>query len=118
MRRCWGDFDGLIGVRQITVFLMGVETPADGPITVADERVLLLRSEITNRIHTGDIETWDCLLCGMKFSGLSDVSVMAAVVGTKTGIGVIAPICHACDSVNADETARRVRAEFGLDLRH
>jgi hypothetical protein len=44
------------------------------------------------------------------------VAVIERTLGEPTTdkLGIVAPICHACDSVSTEETQRRVQAAFGL----
>ena len=72
-----------------------------------------------DRMRTGEIEPWQCTLCGGEHVGLGRLSAMAVLeraLGDPTPekAGLVAPICHACDSVSAAETSRRIQAMFGL----
>jgi hypothetical protein len=72
-----------------------------------------------DRIRTGEFASWTCLLCGHDFSGLNQLSVVA-VIERALGEpkpdkpGIVASVCHACDSVSPEETSRRIHASFGL----
>jgi hypothetical protein len=71
-----------------------------------------------DRIRTGEIDPWTCILCGRDFRGLRELSVMAVIQRTlgapvANKPAAISPICHSCDSVS-EETQRKVQRMFGL----
>ena len=76
-----------------------------------------LAFQMLDRIRTGEIEPWQCLLCGHEYSGAPSVSTMTVIeraLGDPTPDkpGIVAPICHACDSISTEETTRKVQAWF------
>jgi hypothetical protein len=78
-----------------------------------------LAFQTLDRIRTGEIEPWQCFLCGADHAGLSTVSVMAVIEWAlgdpmPQKPGIVASICHACDSVSTEQTQQRVREAFGL----
>jgi hypothetical protein len=112
--------------QPINVHLMGaaaiiasVTSLSFDQFVIPERHALRLAFQMLDRIRTGEIEPWRCVLCGKEFSGLPELSVMAVIeraLGDPTPKkpGITAPICHACDSVSAEETKRRVQAAFGL----
>jgi hypothetical protein len=87
---------------------------------IAPERhAFRLAFQVFDRMRTGEIEPWQCALCGGEHAGLRRLSVMAIIeralgdpIPKKPGI--VAPICHACDSVSTEETLRQIQSRFGL----
>ena len=78
-----------------------------------------LAFQMLDRIRTGEIEPWQCFLCCVAYAGVEAVSVMAVIeralgdpIPKKPGI--VAPVCHACDSVSTEQTQRLLREAFGL----
>jgi len=88
-------------------------------LMVPERHAFRLAFETFDRIRAGEIEPWQCFLCGVEHSGMQAISVMAVIeraLGEPAPDkpGPVVPICHACDSVSTEETRRRVQAEFGL----
>jgi hypothetical protein len=84
-----------------------------------ERHALRLAFQMLDRIRTGEIEAWQCFLCDAWREGMPAVSVMAVIeraLGDPNPDkpGIVAPICHACDSIIPEETTRKVQAVFRL----
>jgi hypothetical protein len=88
-------------------------------LTKPERHALRLAFQVFDRMRTGEIEPWACTLCGREHRGLRRVSALAVIeraVGDPTPQkpGIVAPICHGCDSISTEETLRQIQSLFGL----
>jgi hypothetical protein len=95
---CWRTFDDLMA---------------------PERHAFRLAFQVFDRMRTGEIEPWQCTLCGGEHAGLRRLSVMAVIERTRgeptpEKPGLVAPICQACDGISTAETTRRLHSMFGL----
>ena len=112
--------------QPVNVHLFGAMAIIDAVCSLTFDEMMVpelhafrLAFQTLDRIRTGEIEPWRCFLCDVLHAGMPAVSVMAVIeralgdpIPKKPGI--VAPICHACDSVSTEQTQRLVREAFGL----
>jgi hypothetical protein len=82
-----------------------------------ETRPLRLAFGVYDRIRTGELDTWHCLLCDQTFHGLDDLSALAVTDhpgDTANKPALTALVCNSCDSVSVEDTERRIYAALNL----
>lgn len=74
-----------------------------------------------DRIRTGELRRWPCLLCAAERSELQGLSCLAVIDRVADKLqpskpALVAMVCGACDSVSSDDTRRRIEASLGLRI--
>jgi hypothetical protein len=106
----------LLGAGAIVLTIRSLTTKE---LMAPEQHAFRLAFQTLDRIRTGEIEPWQCFLCGAEHVGMQAISVMAVIERTlgeprPDKHGIVAPICYACDSVSTDETRRLIQEAFGL----
>jgi hypothetical protein len=82
-----------------------------------EARPVRIAFSLYDRIRTGELPAWHCLLCEQTFHGQGDLCALAVTDhpgDTADKPSLTAFVCLSCDSVGVEDTERRIYAALNL----